>query len=255
MSVTLRDVARKAGLSIATVSRVLNGHVQVSPEARARVEQAVQELGYEPAQRRKPTGSGTIAVVMPNLNSFFFTEILRGAEQTAYERGYSLTLYTTDGRSKQEVHSRLKHLPDAAGVLLVTAGPQQFGSDFLGRPVVVVDYGSEGSPFPHVTVDNLRAGFAATQCLIEAGHTAIGNHHGSTGHAVCPGSPARLSPGPDEAGSISLPTGFGNLILRKQGGMPPPERCWNKAERYRQHCSAATISWLSGPCVHFGSGG
>ncbi|MGI6148044.1 MAG: LacI family transcriptional regulator [Firmicutes bacterium] len=174
MSVTLRDVARKAGLSIATVSRVLNGHVQVSPEARARVEQAVQELGYEPAQRRKPTGSGTIAVVMPNLNSFFFTEILRGAEQTAYERGYSLTLYTTDGRSKQEVHSRLKHLPDAAGVLLVTAGPQQFGSDFLGRPVVVVDYGSEGSPFPHVTVDNLRAGFAATQCLIEAGHTAIG---------------------------------------------------------------------------------
>ena len=125
------------------------------------------------------------------------------------------------------MHSRLKHLPDAAGVLLVTAGPQQFGSDFLGRPVVVVDYGSEGSPFPHVTVDNLRAGFAATQCLIEAGHTAIGIITGPLGMQSAQDRLRGFRLALDEAG-INFPTGFGNLILRKQG-YAAARRCWNKA--------------------------
>jgi len=174
VNVTLRDVARKAGLSIATVSRVLNGHEQVSPEARERVERAAAELGYEPPLRRKPASLGAIAAVMPNLNSYFFTEILRGAEQIAYERGFALALYTTDGRSKQEIQNRMGRLSDLAGVVLVTAGPHHFGTESLRRPVVVVDYGSEGSTFPHVTVDNLRAGYAATRFLIEAGHKAIG---------------------------------------------------------------------------------
>lgn len=173
VSVTLRDVARKAGLSVATVSRVLNGHAQVSPETRAKVQRAVAELGYEPPPRKRSAGVGTIAVVMPNLNSYFFTEILRGAEQIAYERGFTLALYTTDGRSRQDIQGRIRQLPSTAGVVLVTTGPQQFGSA-ASCPVVVVDYGSEGSTFPHVTVDNLRAGYMATQCLIEAGHRAIG---------------------------------------------------------------------------------
>ena len=131
MSVTLRDVARKAGLSIATVSRVLNGHVQVSPEARARVEQAVQELGYEPAQRRKPTGSGTIAVVMPNLNSFFFTEILREAEQTAYERDIPHALHDRwplEARSAQPPKASSRCSRSAA----VTAGSTAVRQRLLG---------------------------------------------------------------------------------------------------------------------------
>ena len=175
MSVTLRDVAKKAGLSIATVSRVLNGYDQVSEETRRKVQSAVEELGYEPPHRRRGAAAGTVAIVMPNINSFFFTEILRGAEFVAYQRGYTVTLYTTDERSLQAINDRLRQ-GEYAGLVLVTTGPEQFNTAMKGRPVVVVDYGSEGSTFPHVTVDNLRAGYAATRCLLEAGHREIGDH-------------------------------------------------------------------------------
>lgn len=173
VSVTLRDVAKKAGLSIATVSRVLNGYDQVSEETRRKVQSAVEELGYEPPHRRRGAAAGTVAIVMPNINSFFFTEILRGAEFVAYQRGYTVTLYTTDERSLQAINDRLRQ-GEYAGLVLVTTGPEQFNTAMKGRPVVVVDYGSEGSTFPHVTVDNLRAGYAATRCLLEAGHREIG---------------------------------------------------------------------------------
>lgn len=173
MSVTLRDVAKKAGLSIATVSRVLNGYDQVSEETRQKVQAAVEALGYEPPHRRRGSAAGNIAIVMPNINSFFFTEILRGAEFVAFERGYAVSLYTTDDRSVRVINDSLRR-GDYAGLVLVTTGPDRFDSAMKGRPVVVVDYGSEGSTFPHVTVDNLRAGYAATRCLLEAGHREIG---------------------------------------------------------------------------------
>src|SRR5690242_12263806 len=92
---TIRDVAKRAQLSVATVSRALNGFENVSEEARERIAAAVKELGYVPhagARSLSLSKTNAIGVVLPALHGEFFSEIVRGMDQVASARGYFLLL-------------------------------------------------------------------------------------------------------------------------------------------------------------------
>jgi len=96
---TLRDVARAAGVSPATVSRVLNGNQQVAPELRERVQQAAVRVGYQLANLRRPrTVPRQVGLIVPHVSSPFYCEVLAGVEREAFQRGYDLIFLPTQGR-------------------------------------------------------------------------------------------------------------------------------------------------------------
>src|SRR5215218_2847044 len=97
-NVTIRDVAREAGVSTMTVSRVINGAVSVSPGTRAIVEQAIGDLGYVPSRLARGLSArrtGTLAMIVPDVANPFFTLIVRGAEDVARRAGYRMILCDT----------------------------------------------------------------------------------------------------------------------------------------------------------------
>jgi LacI family transcriptional regulator len=143
---TLRDVARRAGVSPMTVSRVVNGSRQVSPELRARVELALTETGYIPntvARNLRTRRTDTIALVMPDMTNPFFTALAHGVEMAAREVGISLLIANSDEREDEEqrlVQVLLQRQVD--GILIIPGG---VGTETIGQcrthgvPVVVVD--------------------------------------------------------------------------------------------------------------------
>src|SRR5690242_21174101 len=97
-TVTIKDVARQAGVSAMTVSRVINGAASVSPGTRARVEQAIAQLGYVPSRLARGLSArrtGTLALIVPDVANPFFTLIVRGAEDVARRAGYRVILCDT----------------------------------------------------------------------------------------------------------------------------------------------------------------
>ncbi|MGW5660094.1 LacI family DNA-binding transcriptional regulator, partial [Streptomyces sp. NPDC003758] len=102
---TLRDVAARAGVSSRTVSNVVNGYAPVSEATRARVQQAVDELGYRPnvlARNLAAGRSGQIAVVVPYLDTPYFAELLQGIIRAARVQGYNVLIDQTDGDAEHE---------------------------------------------------------------------------------------------------------------------------------------------------------
>jgi len=96
---TISDVAQRAGVSPATVSRVLQGASNVRPDTRQRVEQAIEELGYVPsvvAQSLRSKRTRSLALIVPDITNSFWTTIARGVEDAAQGHDYSILLYNTD---------------------------------------------------------------------------------------------------------------------------------------------------------------
>lgn len=175
---TLRQVAALAGVSAATVSRVLNGDPRVRPELRRRVEEAAHQLGYEPARPRNVRStSRMVALLVPNVSSPFYCTVLMGVEQEAFARGYDLVLYTTEGRSQENVVGRIQQASGVAGLVVITPrhGEEEiFARQEGGPPMVVVDHRNSGSRYPHVGVDNLRGAHRAVQYLLSQGYDSVG---------------------------------------------------------------------------------
>lgn len=191
-SPTVRAIAREAGVSPSTVSRVLRSQDGVSDEARQRVLGAIARLGSTPDEVRLSASlklkaltrstlthaSGLLGLIVPDVSTGFYVEVLKGVEAEAYQRGYGLVLYTTAGRGHEEVVRRALEAGQCQGLVIMTprdGAPQAL----LERrahavpPVVVVDHRSEGSPFPHIAVDNLKGAMEATTYLINKGYRRI----------------------------------------------------------------------------------
>ncbi|MDQ7030480.1 MAG: LacI family DNA-binding transcriptional regulator [Ardenticatenia bacterium] len=178
MAVTIYDVAKRAGVGIGTVSRVLNGSPQVRDETRQRVLAAIEELNYRPspiAQRLSLRKTLTIAVIAPFFTRPAFVERLRGVEATIAESEYDLIVYnveTTDKRDACFHEVPLGHKVD--GVLIISLSP---GDDDVARwqetgvPVVLVD--AYHPALSCVVVDDVAGGYMATRHLIELGHRRI----------------------------------------------------------------------------------
>lgn len=164
---TIVDVAQRAGVSTATVSRVFNG-ATVSDERTAAVRQAAADLGFIPnraARSLRRQRSELIALIIPDIENPYFTEIARGAEDVAREAGYSLVLCNSDADpAKEAEYLRIAAAEKMAGVLLAISGD---GSELPApaeRPtsIVAIDRVVAGAPLDEVVMDNREAGALAT---------------------------------------------------------------------------------------------
>ena len=179
--VTARDVAMHAGVSVATVSRVLMGAPHVSPEKRQKVLDAVQALDYRPdqvARSLRTRRSNLIALVVSTIENQFFTEVARAAEQAAIRHGYNLVISNTDEKleREQEYFSILSQQL-VAGVILAPAPGDVASRRYLFEPafpVVLINRFLQGAPCPTIVADDAEAAEACVNVLIGEGRRRIG---------------------------------------------------------------------------------
>lgn len=178
---TIRDVARRAGVSSMTVSRVINRTGYVRPETRRRVEAAVVELGYVPntlARSLRVKRTKTLALVMTDITNPFFTTLARGVEDVASEHGFNVIFCNTDEcEQKQTDYLTVLVQKQVDGVLLVPARSSAEPIHFLqqhGIAVVVLDRRVPGATVDIVRCDSREAAQYLTQLLLALGHRRIG---------------------------------------------------------------------------------
>jgi LacI family transcriptional regulator len=179
--VTIRDVAAQAGVSVSTVSHVVNGTRFVEPDTEARVRAAISDLNYRPnsiARSLRRRSTATIGLLVPDNSNPFFAEIARLIEDIGFDLGYSVILCNSDGLPEREAaYIDVLLSKQVDGLLTISAGSHP---DFLnavlaaGVPVVVVDRSAEEWPVDQVLVDNEAGGFQAGAYLTRLGHRAIG---------------------------------------------------------------------------------
>lgn len=181
MKATIYDIARVAGVSIATVSHVLSGKGRASAATRERVLAAVRELGYERsaiASALAGKNTHTIGLLVPDVDNPYFSEVVRGAEDAAFARGYSVLIGNTDhDRDKEAAYLRTLRVKAMDGVIVATgtADPAVLsGMAQDGVRVALLSRQISGVPGPFVGVDNHAGGGAAAAHLLELGHRSIG---------------------------------------------------------------------------------
>ncbi|MDO6409849.1 MAG: ribose operon transcriptional repressor RbsR [Pantoea sp.] len=177
----MKDVARLAGVSTSTVSHVINNNRFVSEQVREKVEQAIRSLNYAPsalARSLKINQTRTIGMLLTASNNPFYSEVVRGVENSCYERGYSLILCNTEGdeeRMNRSLETLLQKRVD--GLLIMCTETHLPSADILNRypsiPMVMMDW----APFEgrgDIIQDNaLLGGEMATQHLIDRGYRRI----------------------------------------------------------------------------------
>lgn len=180
-TVRVKDVAARAGVSLGTVSNVLNRRESVRPETRRRVEAAIAELGYvrnESARQLRAGGSRLLAHVVPDAGNPFFAELSRHAQERARAAGLALILCDSDSDSGIEDDYLALLLEQRVRGVLITAvdyaNPRLRELPARGVPVVLVDrIEPDGSPVCSVGVDDVTGGRLAVTHLIDEGHDRI----------------------------------------------------------------------------------
>jgi LacI family transcriptional regulator, repressor for deo operon, udp, cdd, tsx, nupC, and nupG len=178
--VRIIDVAKKANVSTATVSRVITNSGTVKRETTEKVMEAIELLNYQPnllARQLRKSETNTILVVVPDITNTFFSKVLRGIETVAIENGYQVLL----GDAHNNVGFESGYLDilrqkKADGMILLTASidEQIIGELAQQYPVVLACEYTEGSLVPTVSIDNISSARKATEHLIELGHQRIG---------------------------------------------------------------------------------
>lgn len=179
---TIRDVAKKAGVGLGTVSRVINDSPKVSESTRKRVLQAIRELNYipNPTARRLSTGkTRIIAVIVPFFTRPAEIERLRGVENTLADSDYDLIIYNVETVQRRDAFMReLPRRERADGVMIISLSPRNEDLPYLVNadvPIVLVDANHPSlNLLNRVIVDDLEGGRKATRHLIDLGHTRIG---------------------------------------------------------------------------------
>jgi LacI family transcriptional regulator len=176
----MNDVARTAGVSITTVSHVINNTRKVDPVTREKVELAMQDLGYRPNSLARALRSGdtnTIGMIVPDVSNQFFADFSRNIENYGFEENYSVILCNSDNDMKKQssyVDTLISKQVD--GVIFISAGESSEDLKKLYHyriPIVVVDRDVELEYADVVLLDNEAAGYEATQYLIQLGHQKI----------------------------------------------------------------------------------
>jgi LacI family transcriptional regulator len=176
----MRDVADKAGVSVTTVSHVINNSRPVNPETRNRVEQAMQVLRYQPnvlARSLRRGKTHTIGVILPDNTNPYFAEVVRGIEDTSFAQGYSVMLCNSDNDlDKERLYTNVLIEKQVDGIIFVAAGLSEENIHNLqkrGVPSILVDRQVPGVMIDSVLADNQAGGYLAANHLIGLGHTAI----------------------------------------------------------------------------------
>ena len=184
MPITIYDVAKKAGVGIGTVSRVINNSPQISPQTREKILKTINDLKYQPnavAQGLARKRTNTIACIVPFFTGYFYFELLDGIQQALSLRGYDLILYSVDKLEKKEdVLKRTIRERKVDGVLLISLPIlDRHVSRFMESklPIVLVD--SYHDALDSIAIENQEGAFIATEHLIHLGHQRIGMINGN----------------------------------------------------------------------------
>jgi LacI family transcriptional regulator len=176
--VTIGDVAAQAGVSIATVSKVINGRYGVAPATLERVQAVIDELGFESslvARSLRSRRTNVLGIVVADIEPFS-AELLKGAGAAIRERGYELIVYSGSGHGKDHSGWERRYISRLGGTLtdgIILVTPTVVDVDD-GTPVVAVDPHTGPSTLPSVHSDNLAGAITATRHLLELGHRRIG---------------------------------------------------------------------------------
>ncbi len=179
---TIKDVAKRAGLAISTVSAVINRSAPVSGDAIARVEAAVAAIGYVPHGGARSLRSGRsrlIGLVVPNIANPHFAAVAREVENVCLAAGYTTVVYSTgqDSARESQVLTMMRVQRVAGLVVIPTRSDAAHGAALVNQihvPTMLLDMYVEGLPYDVVKTDNVEAGRLATSHLLELGHRRIG---------------------------------------------------------------------------------
>ncbi len=175
----LSDVADRAGVSVKTVSNVVNGYVHVSADTKARVDAALAELDYRPnlaARNLRRGRSGIVALALPELEVPYFAELARHVVEQARQRGWTVLIDQTDGE-----HEREQLVMDSYGTQLIDGlilSPIATGADELSArrdttPMVLLGERVYDGPDDHVSIDNVAAASTAVRHLVDLGRRRV----------------------------------------------------------------------------------
>jgi LacI family transcriptional regulator len=179
-TVTIQDVAKTAGVSVSTVSRVLNGRVDVASETQDRILSVIEGLGYTTnlaARSMRSQKKNLVGLIMPDIAHPFAFEVMKGVNQTIIESEFDLVVYTTgDVRKSERASHEQKYvsllnnsLTD--GVVIVAPVTGEFSTD---APIVSIDSIMPNPGYPSVHATNYQGAMDAVDYLVELGHTRIG---------------------------------------------------------------------------------
>ena len=189
---SIREVAKRAGVSLGTVSNVLNRPEIVAEETRRRVQLVIEEIGFVPngsARQLRAGRSQHIGLVVLDVANPFFTEVARGVEDLANQAGYVVILCNSDDSVEKESH--YLHVLEEQRTQGVLITPVQSDASYLQRfrqrgiAVVLLDRPSRIKDLCSVSVDDVRGGELAAAHLLEQGHERIGFVHGPLSIRQC----------------------------------------------------------------------
>lgn len=180
MATTIRDVAREAGVSVATVSRVLNNSGPVRDATRSRITEVARRLRYTPndaARTLSTRRTHAVGVLLPDLHGEFFSEVIRGIDQVVQAEGWHL-LVSSSHNERSAIEAALRAMrgrvdgllamsPDLDAHALSTNLPE-------GLPVVLLNCEVEGRTYDSINIDNYAGAYAMTEHLVGLGHRRIG---------------------------------------------------------------------------------
>jgi len=184
-NITIADVAKRAGVSTATVGRVVGGYGTVSGKTKDRVQRAIEELGYSPnivAQGLRSKRTKTIAVIIGSVSNSFFASMVSAIESEATEFGYNVLICNSNEDPEVE-RKHIKNLQSRMidGIILSSACPAGSSTKIKEKeiysgsvPIVMVDRRVEGLDLDVIESDNFSAGYKTTNYLLALGHRKIG---------------------------------------------------------------------------------
>jgi DNA-binding LacI/PurR family transcriptional regulator len=179
--VTMRHIAKRAGVSIGTVSHVINGTANVREKLRERVLDAIRNLGYQPSQLARglrKNQTSMLVMMMPDVTNPFFPAVVRGVEDVAYNSSFRLVLCNTDNDARKEI-SYLNELQAyrPAGWLVIPAVDSEIAAQLKSAaslpPVVCIDRRPDGWDGDLVLVANEAGAYSATGHLLRMGHRQL----------------------------------------------------------------------------------
>jgi len=180
MKATIKDVARRAGVSIATVSRAINNVGPLREETRSRIISAIRELNYSPNAMGRglvTSRTETLGVILPDVHGEFFSELMRGIDQAARARNYHIMISSTHSE-KSEIESMLKHMRGGRVDGIIIMSPHVGSLELHGiiprsLPVVLLNCCAQHALFDTVQINNFGGAYKMVKHLIGHGHERI----------------------------------------------------------------------------------
>lgn len=185
MAITISDIAKRAKVSSATVSRVLNSSGYVKEDTKERVEAVIKEMNYTPsaiARSLSKSETNTIGVIVPDITNSYFGEVIKGISEIAEKNDLNIILFNTDNYLRKEIRAlEVLKAQRIKGIIMTPGfGEEKLNDtymktiDNLNIPIILVSADVKFTNLNGVFVDNIKGGFEATNLLIKEGHTKIG---------------------------------------------------------------------------------